>query len=141
MTLVNTRAIDAMPRGTVTPGSPLEEVTQRAFASSVSPDGTQTLVLLAGEEPDSEVLLIAQNGEVERVLYCGTPCRWTHVAWVDDHRFVVAGLEEAFTETGESPCTEGTPLCVQPVYYLFSRGDETVERFAGTPVSLQELPR
>jgi len=140
MMLSSEHAIERVPRGTATPDSPLSATIARAPARAVSPDGTQTLALIAGEEPDSEVLLVARNGEAQRVLFCGTPCRWTHATWVDADRFVVAGFEEAFTETGEPACEEGAALCVQPVYYLFDLRGENVIRFTGAPKALEEMP-
>jgi len=74
-----------------------------------SPDGTRTLAVSSGVEPDSQVLLIDEDNNFERLLFCGTPCSWGTGGWIDNDRFYVAGSEER-DPLGET---------ISPVFHLF----------------------
>ena len=110
---------------TIPVGSPMVDFIDNLKTKYESPDGTTLLVVSAsGESPDSEVLLINENDEFDRVLFCGTPCIWDGGGWISDTVFFVTGTEEDMASSK-------MPIPFQPVVHVFDLEEDTTTKYIG----------
>lgn len=122
-----------------------------------SPEKSRFIDYLASfGEPDSSLQVFNRdgNGKIETLAYCGTPCRYDRVFWLDDDRAVVLGIEEATKDDGSSLClpasgSTGEMKCYQRLnatVYDFAHGTQTKYRseshiFASQPFGVEKNER
>ncbi|HSD12899.1 MAG TPA: Gmad2 immunoglobulin-like domain-containing protein [Patescibacteria group bacterium] len=122
-----------------------------------SPEKSRFIDYLASfGEPDSSLQVFNRdgNGKIETLAYCGTPCRYDRVFWLDEDRAVVLGIEEATKDDGSSLClpasgSTGEMKCYQRLnatVYDFAHGAQTKYRseshiFASQPFGAEKNER
>ena len=81
--------------------------------------------IVAGFEPDSGVALVDLNEKTwKRLLFCGTPCGFQDVTWIDNDTFAVVG-SSVYDQAGQlAHCTEtdedsSRGFCTIPMLYIF----------------------
>ena len=121
MKLSETAPISVDNSGKFEEGSPLLDFIDTLETKYISPDKSKLLVVSAsGESPDKEVLLI-ENNNYRRVLFCGTPCEWSRGGWISDSTFFVTGINED-TENSTNH---------RPVLYVFDLNSNIVKTLNG----------
>ena len=93
--------------------------------------------IFAGWDPDSELRLYNRRneGRVERLEFCGTPCRYKGIFWLDNRRLVFVQTYEDYHEINDST---GAVTGYTPIVTLYDIAAESAFTYVTTPIPVRQ---
>jgi hypothetical protein len=92
--------------------------------------------IFAGWDPDSELRLYNRKseGKIERLEFCGTPCRYKGIFWLDNRRLVFVQTYEDYHQINDST---GAVTGYTPIVTLYDIPAESSFTYVTTPIPVR----